>query len=80
MEIINNVAKGAKDVGKVLNKNLFTVEDRKQAIAKALSLASQNDLVLITGKGAEQQMVVANGKKIPWDDRQIVREVLKVIK
>ena len=77
MEIINNVAKGAESAGKVLNQNLFTIEDRKQAIAKALSLASQDDLVLITGKGAEQQMAVANGRKISWDDRKIVRELLR---
>ncbi|MFA6272792.1 MAG: UDP-N-acetylmuramoyl-L-alanyl-D-glutamate--2,6-diaminopimelate ligase [Patescibacteria group bacterium] len=76
MEIINNVAHGAEGAGKVLNQNLFTIEDRKQAIAKALSLAGQNDLVLITGKGAEQQMVVKNGRKIPWDDRKAVRELL----
>lgn len=76
MEIINNVARGAVSVGKALNQNLFTIEDRKQAIAKALNLAGQNDLVLITGKGAEQQMVVANGRKISWDDRKAVRELL----
>ncbi|MFA6272109.1 MAG: UDP-N-acetylmuramoyl-L-alanyl-D-glutamate--2,6-diaminopimelate ligase [Patescibacteria group bacterium] len=78
MEIINNVAKGAEDAGKVLNQNLFTFEDRKEAITKALSLAGQNDLVLITGKGAEQQMAVANGRKIPWDDRKAVRDILRI--
>ncbi len=50
--------------------------DRKEAIAYALTLAQPQDLVLITGKGAEQVMVV-QGKKIPWDDRKIVRQLLK---
>ncbi len=62
----------------VLNntKTLYAVLDRRAAIALALKLALPNDLVLITGKGAEQAMCVADGKKIPWDDRQVVREEL----
>jgi len=39
-------------------------------------LAEKNDLILITGKGAEQAMCVANNKMNPWDDRQVVREEL----
>jgi len=76
--IINQVAQGAIDNGKILNQNLFKILDRKEAIKKALSLASNGDLVLLTGKGCEQAMCVANGKKIKWDDRQVVRELLKI--
>ncbi len=50
--------------------------DRRQAIARALAMAKPGDLVLITGKGAEQVMAVAGGK-IPWDDRKVVREELE---
>ncbi|MFH1773050.1 MAG: UDP-N-acetylmuramyl-tripeptide synthetase [Patescibacteria group bacterium] len=74
--IIDQVLSGAKDAGKIINKNLFKILDRKEAIIKALSLAQKNDLVLITGKGSEQAMCLANGTKIPWDDRKIVREEL----
>jgi len=76
MEIINDVAQGALDAGKVLDENLFKILDRKKAIEKAIGLAKENDLVLITGKGAEQAMVVKNMKKIPWDDRDVAREIL----
>ncbi|MCX7778779.1 MAG: UDP-N-acetylmuramoyl-L-alanyl-D-glutamate--2,6-diaminopimelate ligase [Patescibacteria group bacterium] len=48
--------------------------DRKEAIRKALSLAKENDIVIITGKGCEPWLCLARGKKIPWDDRQIVKE------
>jgi len=75
-EIIDNVASGALEAGKILNENLFKILDRKQAIEKALKLAQKDDLVLLTGKGSEQFICVANGKKIPWDDREIVREIL----
>jgi len=77
MEIINEVAAGSLEAGKVLEQNLFKILDRKEAIAKALSLAEESDLVLVTGKGAEQAMAVAGGKYIPWDDRKIIREILK---
>ncbi|OGL64616.1 hypothetical protein A3H11_02820 [Candidatus Uhrbacteria bacterium RIFCSPLOWO2_12_FULL_47_10] len=80
MEIIEEVARGAREC-KMKNVKCKMIEllrilDRKEAIAKALSLAQQNDLVLITGKGAEQAMCVAGGKKIPWDDREVVKTLL----
>lgn len=77
-QIINEVAAGALKLGnKKLNKAVFKIFDRRKAIAKALRLAQPNDIVLITGKGSEQAMVVKNNKKVPWDDRQVVREELK---
>ncbi|OGY55077.1 MAG: hypothetical protein A3A24_00190 [Candidatus Buchananbacteria bacterium RIFCSPLOWO2_01_FULL_46_12] len=75
-QIIAAVADGAKAAGKILNQNLFTVSDRRDGIVKALSLAGSGDLVLITGKGSEQAIVVKNNKKISWDDRQVVKEEL----
>ncbi len=75
--IINQVAEGAIDARKVLGKNLFKILDRRQAINKALSLAEEGDVVLITGKGSEQAICMAGGKKIPWDDRKVVREELE---
>jgi len=50
--------------------------DRKEAINIAIKTAKPGDVVIITGKGSEPWMCVANGKKIPWDDRQIAREAL----
>ncbi|MBI5071301.1 UDP-N-acetylmuramoyl-L-alanyl-D-glutamate--2,6-diaminopimelate ligase [Candidatus Falkowbacteria bacterium] len=75
MEIINQVAAGA--AGKQDGVNLFKILDRGEAIAKALGLARENDLVIITGKGSEQAICVVDNKKIPWDDREKVREILK---
>ncbi len=78
--IINQVSAGAELAGKKKDYDLFEISDRREAIAKALTLAEKDDLVLITGKGAEQYICLANGKKIPWDDRRIVREELSKIK
>ncbi len=53
------------------------VIDRRDAIRKALQVAQPGDVVVITGKGNEPWMCVAGGKKIPWDDREIVRGVFE---
>ncbi|MBU1149308.1 UDP-N-acetylmuramoyl-L-alanyl-D-glutamate--2,6-diaminopimelate ligase [Patescibacteria group bacterium] len=74
--IIDQVIKGAVESGKQLDENLFSLLDRRQAIKKALSLADPHDLVIITGKGAEQCIMEKGGTRIPWDDRQVVREEL----
>lgn len=76
MVIINQVVSGAEIVGKELNINLFRILDRREAIKKALELASKGDLVLFTGKGAEQSICLARGAKMPWDEREEVRLAL----
>jgi len=48
--------------------------DRRQAIEKALSIAKKGDIVLITGMGHEQFRIV-NGKRLPWNDGDVVREL-----
>lgn len=78
-EIIDQVAAGAENEGKKLDTNLFKILDRREAIRKAFDLANPGDLVLITGKGAEQFICVAGDKKIAWDDREVAREELQKI-
>jgi UDP-N-acetylmuramoyl-L-alanyl-D-glutamate--2,6-diaminopimelate ligase len=78
-QIIDDVADGSIEKGKILNQNLFKILDRKEAIAKAFLLATKNDLVILTGKGSEQKMAVNNGY-MPWDEREVARELLAAIK
>ncbi len=75
--IIDQVALGAERAEKKEGQNLFKILDRREAIKKAISLAHEKDLVLITGKGSEQAICVAQGEKVEWDDREVVRELLK---
>jgi UDP-N-acetylmuramoyl-L-alanyl-D-glutamate--2,6-diaminopimelate ligase len=75
--IIDAVAKGAIAGGKKEGESVFRILDRKEAIEKAISLAQNGDAVLITGKGSEPVMAVAGGKKIPSDDREMARAVLR---
>ncbi len=76
-QIIDQVLGGVLQSGKVLDKDVFKEVDRKKAINKAFSLARAGDLVLLTGKGAEQAIVVADGYKMPWDERRVAEELLK---
>lgn len=80
--IIDQVAEGAKAEGKVEGKTLFRILDRRAAIRHALKLGQTRprSLVLVTGKGSEQAMVVKNRKKLPWDDRVVIREELLSLK
>ncbi|MFY9462528.1 MAG: UDP-N-acetylmuramoyl-L-alanyl-D-glutamate--2,6-diaminopimelate ligase [Candidatus Sungiibacteriota bacterium] len=68
-EIIEQVAAGA---GRRVEKIL----DRREAIRKALHIARAGDIVIITGKGAEQWTMGPNNTKIPWDDRRVTKEEL----
>jgi len=52
------------------------IMDRRKAIWSALSLAKEGDVVLITGKGTDPFIMGAGGSKIPWSDRDAVREEL----
>jgi UDP-N-acetylmuramoyl-L-alanyl-D-glutamate--2,6-diaminopimelate ligase len=50
--------------------------DRRSAIARAISLAEEGDVVIIAGKGHEQGQDV-EGVVTPFDDREVAREVLR---
>jgi UDP-N-acetylmuramoyl-L-alanyl-D-glutamate--2,6-diaminopimelate ligase len=55
----------------------FEVElDRRAAIERALAEAQAGDVVVLAGRGAEPEQELATGK-IPFDDREIAREILK---
>jgi UDP-N-acetylmuramoyl-L-alanyl-D-glutamate--2,6-diaminopimelate ligase len=75
--IIHDIANAAVAEGKVIKETLFRNPDRRGAIAKALTLAEAGDLVLITGKGAEQRIARAQGAYEPWDDRVVTKEELQ---
>jgi UDP-N-acetylmuramoyl-L-alanyl-D-glutamate--2,6-diaminopimelate ligase len=53
--------------------------DRRAAIERALETAREGDLVLIAGKGHEQGQEIA-GRKLPFDDREVARDVLRRLK
>jgi UDP-N-acetylmuramoyl-L-alanyl-D-glutamate--2,6-diaminopimelate ligase len=51
------------------------IVDRRDAIARALELGRKGVVIVIAGKGHETYQVVRD-RKVPFDDRQVVRDVL----
>lgn len=78
LPIMEDIAVVAEREGKKRGENLFVIEDRREGINKALRLAREGDVVIITGKGAEQSIIIG-GVSSPWDDRTVVREELRKI-
>ena len=74
MDIINEVAEGPKEYPAQSVKKIL---DRKEAIEKAVKMAKPGEVVIITGKGSEPWMCLENGRKIPWNDRQIAQDALQ---
>jgi len=70
-EIVNQIEKGIKKT----KGNYECIVDRKEAIKKALTMENKNDIVIIAGKGHEMYQEV-NKEKIPFDERQIVQEII----
>ncbi|OHA66708.1 MAG: hypothetical protein A3C82_00600 [Candidatus Wildermuthbacteria bacterium RIFCSPHIGHO2_02_FULL_47_12] len=83
-KIIDEVAAGAEHIS--INQQyphesvVLKILDRREAIRNGLSFASSGDVVIITGKGSEDSIAIKGGKKIPWDDREVVREEMRVRK
>lgn len=73
LEIIEEMLAG------VANRDAVKViDDRASAIRQALEMAGPNDAVLVAGKGHETYQEVGS-KRIPFSDRQLVRNLLGAI-
>lgn len=58
---------------------IIKIPDRKEAITAGIQIAKKNDLVLITGKAAEESMNMGKGEE-PWDEYKVVNHILKELK
>ena len=76
--IVAEVRAGAEEVESAAGTGAIeAVVDRREAIALALSRAEPGDTVVIAGKGHEQGQEFEDGRKIPFDDREVAREELR---
>ena len=74
LSIIKDIESALSNDG--ANQKYQIILDRKEAVETAIKMAKPEDVVIITGKGSEPWMCLENGRKVPWDDRQIVRDSL----
>jgi UDP-N-acetylmuramoyl-L-alanyl-D-glutamate--2,6-diaminopimelate ligase len=74
LKIIHEVASGIE------RHTPTIILNRREAIAKAFSLAKPGDTVLITGKGTDPYIMGPNGTKEVWDDATVAKEELEKMK
>lgn len=55
------------------------ITDRKEAIKVAVSLAEDDDVILVAGKGHENYQEV-NGVKYHFDDKEVLNEMIQLLK
>ncbi|MDA0815923.1 MAG: UDP-N-acetylmuramoyl-L-alanyl-D-glutamate--2,6-diaminopimelate ligase [Chloroflexi bacterium] len=73
--IIDDIAQAMLAKGAVEGERFERIADRREAIARALSVATPGDLVLLAGKGHESTIEYADGARA-WDDRAVAREII----
>ena len=70
-KIIEDIESGIKQT-----RGLYKcIENRRQAIKFAMRIAWKSDVIIIAGKGHETYQEVENGKKLYFDDKEIVRKI-----
>lgn len=62
-------------VSKLDRDNYEVIYDRKQAIAKGMSLLKDKDVLLILGKGHEDYQIIGS-EKIHFDDKETVLDII----
>jgi UDP-N-acetylmuramoyl-L-alanyl-D-glutamate--2,6-diaminopimelate ligase len=69
--IIDDIERGMKA------RNHERIEDRRDAIARALEIAAPDDVIVLAGKGHETYQVRGT-EKLPFDEKAIVAELSRV--
>ena len=72
--ILDQVRGGAD---RVEGAEVEVIEDRREAIRAAVSQLGDGDTVVIAGKGHEQGQEFEAGRKISFDDREVLREEIE---
>jgi UDP-N-acetylmuramoyl-L-alanyl-D-glutamate--2,6-diaminopimelate ligase len=70
--IVKDILEGIED-----RSNIVVELNRKKAIEMALDDQEEDDVVVILGKGDEAYQIIYD-KKIPFDDREVVRKLLNI--
>jgi UDP-N-acetylmuramoyl-L-alanyl-D-glutamate--2,6-diaminopimelate ligase len=77
MHILQQIAEGATQNGKVLDSTLFLIPNREEAIGFAFAQATTaDDMVVLLGKGHEKTIERADGE-YPWNESEVARAALQ---
>lgn len=58
-------------------KPYLVLFDRREAIETALTIANRGDSVVIAGRGHERYQIIDEEKKVPFQDREVVEEIIR---
>jgi UDP-N-acetylmuramoyl-L-alanyl-D-glutamate--2,6-diaminopimelate ligase len=76
MQILNEIEAGILQMP-YPRPEIIKIPDRHEAIRRAVADMKEGDVVIGTGKGSEDWMHIAGGKKIPWNERKEFEEALQ---
>ena len=74
--IIEEILAGVRELEASKGEDYLVVENRREAIKKAISLANKEDIVLIIGKGHETYQDFGD-RVIDFDDKKVAKEILQ---
>ena len=75
--VINEqIAEGARAAGARDGENLLVIDDRRAAIARAVMLAGEGDVILLAGKGHEHSIIYGTEHRW-WDEAEVPRAALR---
>ena len=74
--ILAEIARGLREAGKKEGHEFAVIPDRREAIAQALAMAVDEDVVLLAGKGHEREVHLAGGSYECYDP-EVARRVLR---
>lgn len=63
--------------GLSMTKPYMRITDRKAAIRRAITIAEKGDIILLAGKGHEDYQILKDNVHIHFDEREIVKEIMK---
>jgi UDP-N-acetylmuramoyl-L-alanyl-D-glutamate--2,6-diaminopimelate ligase len=70
MTIIDEIKEGIE------KENYILIENRKEAIKRAIQIAEKGDVIVIAGKGHEDYQILKD-KVIHFDEREIIKEIIE---
>ena len=73
IEILNSMTRGIQ-----LDDSALVIVDRREAIATAITIANDGDIVVILGKGHESGQEI-KGVKVPFDDRDELASAIEAL-
>lgn len=75
MDIISDIEVGLRKT----RGKFIVIPDRREAIKYCLSIAKDNDIIVLAGKGHEDYQEI-NGQRIHFDEREIVADILRELR